>query len=70
MTKPKDRAFFLIERFSPILPFYSVIDNVNKSKQCALIAVYEIIQELDKDSINYKILLDYWNEVNKEINKL
>jgi len=62
---PKEKAFELVAKFSPILPFYSVMDNLNKSKQCALIAVDEIIS--DNASIYSQ---QYWNEVKQEINKL
>jgi len=63
---PKEKARDLVDKFSPILLFYSTMYNVNKSKQCALITVNEILKL-------YYILTDehkYWQEVKQEINKL
>lgn len=44
--------------------------TIYNSKQCTLITIDEIMQELDKDSGNYDIALDYWKEVKQEIEKL
>jgi len=38
-----------------------------EAKKYALITVNEIIQELDKDSENYDISLDYWKDVEVKI---
>jgi len=62
---PKEKAKDLLDKFSPILLFYSTMYNVNKSKQCALIAVDEIIS--DNASIYSQ---KYWQEVKQEIEKL
>lgn len=61
----KEKAFELINKYSPILPYYNQKDNLNKAKQCALIAVDEILNILFQ---HYKI--DYWKEVKREIEKL
>jgi len=62
---PKEKAKDLVDKFSPILLFYSTMYNVNKSKQCALIAVNEIIS--DNASVYSQ---KYWYEVKQEIEKL
>ena len=67
----KEKANELVNKFSPILPFYSVIDNTNKSIKCALIAVAEILDAIDwheLESPNNEIT--FWEEVKNEINKL
>jgi len=61
---PKEKAIELVNKFSPILPFYSVMYNINKSKQCALIAVDEISNIVSFDDLRY------WQEVKQEIKKL
>jgi len=63
---PKEKARDLVDKFSPILLFYSTMYNVNKSKQCALIAVDEIFQVLP----DIQGLWEYWYEVKQEIEKL
>ena len=40
---PKEKAKELVTMFSSKLPWYSQKDNLNKSKQCAIIAVDEIL---------------------------
>lgn len=73
---PKEKAFELVNKFSPLLPFYSVMDSVNKSKQCALIAVNELIMaftQLSKEEIGTTLIdygQSYWKEVKQEIEKL
>lgn len=43
------------------------IDN-ELAKQCALIAVDEVIDNIEDDYMHYE--LDWWQEVKQEINKL
>jgi len=70
----KQKALDLIHSFYYALPNNGSTQGINSTTtryqeaiQCALIAVNEIVEELDKDSINYQIALDYWNEVKLEI---
>jgi hypothetical protein len=67
---PKEKAVELVEKFySPIdynlVGLFSVKNTV--SKQCALIAVYEI---LNGSRLFYFEDYKYWNEVKQEIEKL
>lgn len=71
----KEKAKQLISKYSPKLPFYTEKDNLNKSKECALICVDEIltfIEDADPQSLSYELMgyRDYWQEVKEEINKL
>ena len=60
----KEKAKELVEKF---IPHSSGNSNNNEAKQCALIAVDEIINLLSHD-INP--LVNYWFEVKQEIEKL
>jgi hypothetical protein len=66
---PKEKAKELVEKYADSLPsvFYNVVEskNYHRAKQCALIAVDEILSILFQQ---YEI--DYWKEVKKEIEKL
>ena len=65
---PKEKAEQLVESFMNIkqqkLADYSIIYHPT-AKQCALITVDEIINELV-----YDIQFDYWQQVKQEIEKL
>jgi hypothetical protein len=45
-------------------------DSEYHAKQCALIAVDEIIEALDEHHWQNRLIIDYWNEVKQEIEKL
>lgn len=70
---PKEKAKELFYKF--MMP----IDGLHKypmchdtAKQCALIAVEEVLNELPEGSIDYSIMhrIEYWKEVKKEIEAL
>ena len=70
---PKEKAEDLVNKYT----FKNVIKivriNYNHPKQCALIAVDEIISAIDFVCMDGKIWntnLKYWNEVKQEIEKL
>jgi len=72
--EPKEKAKDLIEKFEPLADYnecdvFTQRENMLKNAiQCALIAVDEIIDAIDKSLINSDI--EYWQEVKNEINKL
>lgn len=71
--KAKEKSKQLISKYSPKLPFYTEKDNLNKSKECALICVDEIINTISLDFIrcnNRMQTVTYWQEVKEEIIKL
>ena len=47
MTAEQQKAKELIEKFSKHLPYYTYNDNTNKAKQCAILCVDEIIDEIE-----------------------
>ena len=60
---PKEKAEQLLNRFY----FDTTLNELEASKECALIAVDEIIEILSKD-INP--IVNYWFEVKREIENL
>ena len=60
--KSKDKAKELVDKFQFILT------EKQFGKQCALIAVDEVIDNIEDDYMHYE--LDWWQEVKQEINKL
>jgi hypothetical protein len=63
----KEKAKELVGKFYGLLPQWV---NTNDAKQCALIAVDEIIEILLSFSSINKVDYDYWNDVKKEIEAL
>jgi hypothetical protein len=76
---PKEKAQELVDKFDEILTY---LESKQKAKQCALIAVDEIIKNQDNvvNILRYKLILggiksiempsDYWNKVKQEIQEL
>lgn len=64
---PKEKAKELVWKYLPILKEWKKEDS-NKAKQCALIAVDEIIES--KTYRDTPEEYEYWNEVKQEIEKL
>ncbi len=73
---PKKKAFELLRKFSGLIgEKKQIMDNINLSKQCALIAVDEILKivpsiYVTNDEELHSGHYQYWNEVKKEIEKL
>jgi hypothetical protein len=71
--KPKEKAEELVEKFYSRATSYS-LDRKNQNenaKQCALIAVDEIMKQCyDYRDIDLQASYDYWEEVKSEIEKL
>lgn len=44
--------------------------SITDAKQCALIAVDELIEALHEHHWQNRLIIDYWNEVKHEIEKL
>jgi hypothetical protein len=69
---PKEKAEQLLNRFY----FDTTLNELEASKECALIAVDEIIEQYEFDVASdvknkrFMAKLNYWDEVKKEIEKL
>jgi hypothetical protein len=71
---PKEKAIKLVEAFWDKITNDDDGDRYDAAKQCALIAVEEIINNINQNLINNTILynrqLMYWLNVKQEIEKL
>lgn len=80
--EPKEKARELVERFEKIIISANADNWTNESKQCALIAVEEILKSCayfdykikerfeDTAGIDDRCFSTYWQEVKSEIEKL
>jgi len=68
---PKEKAIELVEKFTDIENKYNEYSDFKQAKQCALIAVDEIIDSINWHPLEYpnKEII-FWNEVIEEILKL
>lgn len=65
---PKEKAKQLIELYDEILTY---LESKSKAKQCALIAVDEILNVINEYNIEPIVFdIDYWLEVKQKIEKL
>ena len=65
---PKEKSIELVNKF---LQIYD--GRVPQAKQCALICVDEVLENITEEVMTYKPFMmntDYWQEVKQEINKL
>jgi hypothetical protein len=68
---PKEKAEELVSKFNfeHTGDSYTIFQNVEESKRCALIAVDEIIKEMDNVMLPNPFK-QYWNKVKQEIENL
>lgn len=64
--KPKEKAEELMLKYYNLIP----MNTVSFAKQCALIAVEELIEEEDNYNNGSFYPSEYWQEVKQEIEKL
>jgi hypothetical protein len=70
----KEKAIELMDKFYPYSMITDMLSNIlveltkQTAKNLSIIAVNEIISELDSERVFERI--DYWNEVKEEIQKL
>ena len=64
---PKDKAEELFEK---MYTCYQGRLDAYTAKQCALIAVDEVIEALHEHHWQNRLIIDYWEEVKHEINNL
>lgn len=75
---PKEKAIELVNKYKFYVDYEDAILDyeqciLNNAKQCALIAVKEILQHIKNSYIDRNILIGatlYWQEVKQEIEKL
>jgi hypothetical protein len=64
---PKEKAEELVDKM--LYCYQGHIDEYT-AKQCALIAVDEIFEALDEHHWQNRLIINYWNEVKHELEKL
>lgn len=64
---PKEKAEELVEQFSSVLMHDEVYEE---SIKCALIAVDKVIESLHEHHWQNRLIINYWEEVKHEIEKL
>ena len=69
---PKEKADYLVRVFRSQLPYYTENDNIKKAKQCAIITVNVILNDVGaKDWEDDEFTSgNYWQQVKEEIEKL
>ena len=69
---PKEKAIELYNKFYMAIPSDEMGLSDEASKQCALIAVDEILKAVDNPDETYlmKHSVNYWTEIKKEIEAL
>jgi hypothetical protein len=71
---PKQKAKQLVSKFTSatmtLVADYEWVDDIQSAKQCALIAVDELINEEEKYNNGSFYPSKYWKEVKQEIEKL
>jgi hypothetical protein len=65
---PKEKAKELIDKYQFV--YIQNYTSMFEVKQCALIAVDELIEALDENSWQNRLIIDYWKEVKHELEKL
>jgi hypothetical protein len=64
---PKEKAIELVEQFASVLMHDEVYEE---SIKCALIAVDKVIESLHEHHWQNRLIINYWEEVKHEIEKL
>jgi hypothetical protein len=64
---PKEKAEELVDKM--LYCYQGHIDEYT-AKQCALIAIDEVIEALHEHHWQNRLIIDYWKEVKQEIEKL
>ena len=73
---PKEKAEKLVSKYLWPQRYFKELANTKVAKECALIAVYEIISCLKDDDFyiqgetNINEIIDYWQQVKQEIENL
>lgn len=73
MSNPKEKAKEIVNKFYETLLKNDLLQSYNAAKQCARMAVDEIIATYTNKDKSYWLLedeVDYWQQVKTEIEKL
>ncbi len=71
---PKEKALELVDKFIEFTQDWDARDGyINdefRAKECALIAVNEVIEALHEHHWQNRLIIDYWEEVKHELEKI
>lgn len=67
---PKEKAFELIDKYILLVPIEFGGMDKNLAKQCALIAVDEIINSRKEHLVQSIKFYEYWTEVKRRLERL
>jgi hypothetical protein len=71
---PKEKAIQLVNKYLCVDDYYKRDSGCRisqyEAKQCALIAVDEVIEALHEHYWQNRLIIDYWKEVKHELEKL
>ena len=78
---PKEKAQELFWKYSKVHNFSAILDfdgnthidleyGISKVNKCALIAVDEVIEALHQHHWQNRLIINYWEEVKNELEKL
>jgi hypothetical protein len=67
---PKEKAIELVNKFKPYMDGWRKANYAHFAKQCALIAVDEILNHHSQEQGLYRIDTYYWQQEKKKIEKL
>lgn len=70
MKTPKEKAKELVDKHYTELPDFAGYQDLETAKQCALIAVDEVLEALNGNQWQNRNYIDYYEEVKLEIKKL
>ena len=67
---PKEKAFQLINKYNLVVLDTALGGSNRRVKQCAIIAVDEVLSTIVSTPTDYGASWTYWEQVKEEINKL
>jgi hypothetical protein len=70
---PKEKAESLVEKFESLNSIKMSDDSrieYPTARQCALIAVDEVLNALEEHRWQNRLIMDYWEEIKQEIKSL
>ena len=67
---PIDKAKELFNLYFPLVEAYSSESQIDNAKQSAIISIDQILNALEYNNWQNRFVIEWYNEVKKEINKL
>ena len=67
---PKDKAKQLFNKYFELVEANSSIQQMENARTAAFIAVDEILNALQENQWQNRMIIDFYSEVNKELDKL